>query len=923
MAATLTHKQELTFVSFPVDKIETTPDGDVLVWGKATDGIVDSDDQIVDPGWAAKAIKDWFDSGANLRVQHNPSRDPAGKGVEIYDDGNGGQWVKSLVVEPVAKELVKKGVLQAYSVGIMRPVIVHDQMARNGRITGGELGELSLVDRPANKGCRFELVKSAAGGAPEFTGKMFGTDTLTKAVTDTVTVELPHDVNVSFSPADLAKMLGKRSVDPNVGGGVDRDKIAAEDFAGRDRSFPIVTPGDVSDAASSIGRAGSDNYSADQLKANIKRIAHRKGPAFAAELPDSWKDSMTDSDEAVKAEKKPAFPGAAEPFGREDADGKDSDGDGKDVDKGADSDGDIGDDDMEKSLFGTGGGDDTDHVSKGGGKNCKECGKTYHSDSKMKRCENCGAKLPVAEIDKAKSAPDADAEDESDTGGGDESAEYDGGDSYDDGDSDSDDDDDKPAKKAFKPKMQCSKCMKMCKGSAKFCPKCGASMGAPDMTKKGAKRSKPTPADGVTGMHADPVPNHREPDGAAIEAFEADAKLPTDPDSQYKSAMRVQGLGIPQDMASIHDLLCPGYSAQAAHAAHPYTTLKSVHVDTWRQKAYDAAAGGTYEEMMGAAKMLQCAETLVATDDRVLEELRDEARAAFKAINPEQTTAVHPGSITPGQFRRPFISGPDARPSFQQMGPNTGPGGFAEIMPSQFHRPFLGGDTASESPSGSGGTTAVPPPPRTGVPTRVNLGPALKDNARQAMNAMHDHIAQTFPDLCPMRGPGDEGSRPVNPGISEVGKGVTMTVSKADVIQDASQSDPVVPVSDGVEMLAKAFAPDVLKGVIAEATAPILARLNEAEQELKKQRKVNKSLASQLDSMAGDPDPRVAPFKGLAQDMVSKSYGGPVGVPNAAGIVQQTQLMVQNELAMQARDNTDPVQREAALNALMRQRGLI
>lgn len=84
----------------------------------------------------------------------------------------------------------------------------------------------------------------------------------------------------------------KRNIDPNVGGGTDRDKMPAEDFAGKDRSFPIKTPGDVSDAASSIGRAGPSNYSSDQLKKNIIRIARRKGPAFVAELPESWKKEL-------------------------------------------------------------------------------------------------------------------------------------------------------------------------------------------------------------------------------------------------------------------------------------------------------------------------------------------------------------------------------------------------------------------------------------------------------------------------------------------------------------------------------------------------------------------------------------------------------------------------------------------------------
>jgi len=82
-----------------------------------------------------------------------------------------------------------------------------------------------------------------------------------------------------------------KNVDPEVGNGVDRDKLPASDFAGKDRSFPIKTPKDVADAAASIGRAGDDNYSSDQLKKNIIRIAKRKGAAFVAKLPKAWRGS--------------------------------------------------------------------------------------------------------------------------------------------------------------------------------------------------------------------------------------------------------------------------------------------------------------------------------------------------------------------------------------------------------------------------------------------------------------------------------------------------------------------------------------------------------------------------------------------------------------------------------------------------------
>ena len=72
--------------------------------------------------------------------------------------------------------------------------------------------------------------------------------------------------------------LGKRNFDPNVGRhGVDRDKLSESDFAGRNRSYPVVSPEDVEDALQSIGRAGPGNYDAATLRRNILRIARRKG----------------------------------------------------------------------------------------------------------------------------------------------------------------------------------------------------------------------------------------------------------------------------------------------------------------------------------------------------------------------------------------------------------------------------------------------------------------------------------------------------------------------------------------------------------------------------------------------------------------------------------------------------------------------
>lgn len=83
--------------------------------------------------------------------------------------------------------------------------------------------------------------------------------------------------------------LYKRDRDPNVGGGVDRDKLPSSAFVfPSERAFPVVTPGDVSDAVSSWGRyKGKQTF--ESFKKRLTALARRKGPKFVAALPESWK----------------------------------------------------------------------------------------------------------------------------------------------------------------------------------------------------------------------------------------------------------------------------------------------------------------------------------------------------------------------------------------------------------------------------------------------------------------------------------------------------------------------------------------------------------------------------------------------------------------------------------------------------------
>ena len=273
MADVLTPGSEMTYVSFPISKMEETADGDLIVWGKATDGTLDNDLQIVDPDWSAKALREWYDTGANVRVQHQAQRDPAGTGLDIEVTADGATWVKTLVVEPVAKELVRKKVLKDYSVGIFHPdVRIADPAFRhldpqgkavNGVITGrkdglSKIGELSLVDRGSNFGTRFQLVKAASDGTAEFTGKMLGGDGVTAETADPELVKasgVDEDTlikaSLTFSPADLAKLLQHRAAAEEVAKAASGADEAAGDNVSEQAS---ESDGDDDDA----GEGGAD-----------------------------------------------------------------------------------------------------------------------------------------------------------------------------------------------------------------------------------------------------------------------------------------------------------------------------------------------------------------------------------------------------------------------------------------------------------------------------------------------------------------------------------------------------------------------------------------------------------------------------------------------------------------------------------------
>lgn len=194
-------------LSIPITKATDAGDGTVFVEGLCTDDGIDLDDQIIDREFAAKGLETWFSEYANVRQMHAGSLPPAGKAVAMEKRADG-IWIRTHVVEPTAVKLVKAGVYQAYSVGISKPRIIRDGIAKNGRVIDGVFSEISLVDFPANPRSRFQLAKRASNGELEVVEKAFGPE-LTKVPTPRDLFDKGEVINKSGTEEIVATNEGK------------------------------------------------------------------------------------------------------------------------------------------------------------------------------------------------------------------------------------------------------------------------------------------------------------------------------------------------------------------------------------------------------------------------------------------------------------------------------------------------------------------------------------------------------------------------------------------------------------------------------------------------------------------------------------------------------------------------------------------
>lgn len=242
-------------------KVDDNPDGTVTVHGRATSDDLDSDRQICDPAWLKQAMPEWFTWG-NVREQHSPIA--AGVGKTLVQNGAG--WdLTSHVVDANSVRKVKAGVLKGYSIGISNPRVIADAHAPGGRIVGGQIVEVSLVDRPANPTCTLALAKALKPGP---------------GIVKAGTIDAERRL---VKVEELHEHDGDPVVEKRDFSQAQRDRAADDGQAMSDGSFPIKNAKDLANAIRLAGNA-KDPAAA---RAHIKRRAAALG--LSDRIPDTWK----------------------------------------------------------------------------------------------------------------------------------------------------------------------------------------------------------------------------------------------------------------------------------------------------------------------------------------------------------------------------------------------------------------------------------------------------------------------------------------------------------------------------------------------------------------------------------------------------------------------------------------------------------
>ncbi len=289
----------------PISKVEKQKDGSVLISGYASTPALDLDGEVVSLDAVKKALPGYW-AWRNIREMHTPSAVGVAKEANVDEKG---LFLTSKIIDQAAVKKVLEGVYKGYSIGGRK-------LAKSGNtITEIELVEVSVVDRPANPECKFEVAKAAKADAAAYLVKTPAVrrdprekalGQMAKAVKTLAKAPAPISPNDS-RPEENAT---RKDHDPNGPDGMvcprhglaecskcsmkKRQFISKREFSDKQRQqsasrghalstggFPIENKKDLQNARRAFGRAKD--------KAKTRALIQTRARQLGVKLPDKWK----------------------------------------------------------------------------------------------------------------------------------------------------------------------------------------------------------------------------------------------------------------------------------------------------------------------------------------------------------------------------------------------------------------------------------------------------------------------------------------------------------------------------------------------------------------------------------------------------------------------------------------------------------
>ena len=273
----------------PLSKVEKQEDGSRMVTGYASTPAMDLDGEIVTLSAVKKALPSYME-WKNIRQMHQDIAVGVAKEAHVDEDG---LYLRAKIVDPTCIKLIDEEVLKGFSIG-----------GKKLRKVGNEIREISLieisvVDRPANGQCRFEVEKMAKGATLEYVGEEIPEGEDTGWFRKTI------DRLLTINEGALAKTVALPGLEEDPGM-VEYETLSKKKFTQPERDaattageampgggFPIKNPKDVQNAVQAFGRAKDP-------EATKKHIIRRAKSVGATDLlPKDWEGSTLAEKEAM------------------------------------------------------------------------------------------------------------------------------------------------------------------------------------------------------------------------------------------------------------------------------------------------------------------------------------------------------------------------------------------------------------------------------------------------------------------------------------------------------------------------------------------------------------------------------------------------------------------------------------------------